>query len=36
MVKQHLAAIRMLFDSLVTGQVVATNPAHSVHVVKTG
>jgi site-specific recombinase XerD len=39
-VKQHLAAIRMLFDWLVTGQVVATNPAHSVrgpkHVVKTG
>jgi integrase/recombinase XerD len=30
-VKQHLAAIRMLFDWLVTGQVVATNPAHSVH-----
>jgi site-specific recombinase XerD len=39
-IKQHLAAIRMLFDWLVTGQVVATNPAHSVrgpkHVVKTG
>jgi len=39
-VKQHLAAIRMLFDWLVTGQIVATNPAHSVrgpkHVVKTG
>jgi site-specific recombinase XerD len=38
--KQHLAAIRMLFDWLVTGQVVATNPAHAVrgpkHVVKTG
>ena len=37
-VKQHLAAIRMLFDWLVTGQVVATNPAHAVrgpkHVVK--
>jgi site-specific recombinase XerD len=29
-VKQRLAAIRMLFDWLVTGQVVATNPAHSV------
>jgi site-specific recombinase XerC len=29
-VKQHLAAIRMLFDWLVTGQVVATNPAHAV------
>jgi site-specific recombinase XerD len=26
-VKQHLAAIRMLFDWLVVGQVVATNPA---------
>jgi integrase/recombinase XerD len=39
-VKQHLAAIRMLFDWLVTGQVVATNPAPAVrgpkHVVKTG
>jgi site-specific recombinase XerD len=39
-VKQHLAAIRMLFDWLVTGQVIAANPAHSVrgpkHVVKTG
>src|SRR5271167_521151 len=39
-VKQHLAAIRMFFDWLVTGQVVATNPAHAVrgpkHVVKTG
>ena len=39
-VKQHLAAIRMLFDWLVTGQVVATNPAHAVrgpkHVIKTG
>jgi site-specific recombinase XerD len=30
-VKQDLTAIRMLFDWLVTGQVVATNPAHSVH-----
>ena len=29
-VKQHLASIRMLFDWLVTGQVVPTNPAHSV------
>src|SRR6202795_5222747 len=29
-VKQHLAAIRMLFDWLVTGQIVATNPAHAV------
>ena len=39
-VKQHLAAIRMLFDYLVIGQVVATNPAASVrgpkHVVKKG
>ena len=39
-VKQHLAPIRMLFDWLVIGQVVATNPAHAVrgpkHVVKTG
>jgi len=39
-VKQHLAAIRMLFDWLVTGQVVATKPAHAVrgpkHAVKTG
>lgn len=29
-VKQHLAAIRMLFDWLVVGQVLATNPASSV------
>ena len=29
-VKQHLACIRMLFDWLVIGQVVASNPAHSV------
>jgi site-specific recombinase XerD len=29
-VKQHLAAIRMLFDYLVTGQVIASNPATSV------
>jgi site-specific recombinase XerC len=39
-VKQHLAAIRMLFGWLVTGQIVASNSAHSVrgpkHVVKTG
>jgi site-specific recombinase XerD len=39
-VKQHLAAIRMCFDWLVTGQIVATNPAHSVrgptHIVKRG
>jgi site-specific recombinase XerD len=39
-VKQQLAAVRMLFDWLVTGQVVPTNPAAPVrgpkHVVKTG
>lgn len=39
-VKLHLAAIRMLFDFLVTGQVVPMNPAASVrgpkHVVKKG
>lgn len=39
-VKQHLAAIRMLFDWLVTGQVVSHNPATSVkgptHIVKRG
>jgi site-specific recombinase XerD len=39
-VKQQLAAVRMLFDWLVTGQVVPTNPASVVrgpkHVVKTG
>jgi integrase/recombinase XerD len=39
-VKQHLAAIRMLFDFLVIGQIVPTNPASSVrgpeHVVRRG
>ena len=39
-VKQHLAAIRMLFDWLVTGGIVASNPATSVrgpkHVVNRG
>jgi site-specific recombinase XerD len=39
-VKQHLAAIRMLFDWLVVGQVLAINPADAVrgpkHVVKRG
>lgn len=39
-VKQHLAALRMLFDWLVVGQVMRTNPASSVrgptHVVKRG
>jgi site-specific recombinase XerD len=39
-VKQHLAALRMLFDWLVTGGILATNPAHAVrgpkHVVKRG
>ena len=29
-VKQHLACIRMLFDWLVTGQIIPVNPAHSV------
>ena len=39
-VKQALAAVRMLFDWLVTGQIVPANPASAVrgptHVVKTG
>src|ERR1041385_9363668 len=39
-VKQHLASIRILFDWLVTGQVIPLNPAHSVrgpkHSVKKG
>ena len=39
-VKQHLAAIRMCFDWLVTGGVLTVNPAHAVrgpkHVVKRG
>jgi site-specific recombinase XerD len=39
-VKQHLAALRMLFDWLVTGQVLEVNPAHAVrgpkYVVKKG
>jgi integrase/recombinase XerD len=39
-VKQHLAAIRMLFDWLVIGHVIDVNPAHAVrgpkHVVKKG
>lgn len=39
-VKQELAAIRMLFDWLVVGQITPTNPAHSVrgpkHVTKRG
>lgn len=29
-VKQHLAAFRMLFDWLVTGHIMKTNPAHAV------
>jgi site-specific recombinase XerD len=29
-IKQHLAAIRMLFDWLIVGQVLAINPAHAV------
>ena len=39
-VKQHLAAIRMLFDYMVTGHIVSVNPAAAVkgpkHVVKKG
>ena len=39
-VKQHLAALRMLFDWLVVGHVIDVNPAHAVrgpkHVVKKG
>ena len=39
-VKQHLAALRMLFDWLVTGHALDVNPAHAVrgprHVVKKG
>jgi site-specific recombinase XerD len=39
-IKQHLAAIRMLFDWLVVGQVIDVNPAHAVrgpkHVVTKG
>src|SRR3984893_2352112 len=39
-VKQQLAAVRMLFDWLITGQVTPSNPASAVrgpkHVVKTG
>jgi len=39
-VKQHLAALRMLFDWLVTGHIMEMNPAHSVrgpkYVVKRG
>ena len=39
-VKQHLAALRMLFDWLVTGRILEMNPAHAVrgpkHVVKKG
>jgi len=29
-IKQHLAAIRMLFDYLVMGQILAIHPAHAV------
>lgn len=29
-VKQHLAAIRMVFDWLVTGHIMENNPAHAV------
>jgi len=38
-VKQHLASVRMVFDWLITGQVMRSNPASAVrgpkHVVKT-
>jgi site-specific recombinase XerC len=38
--KQHLTAIRMLFDWLVFDQILAINPAHAVrgpkHVIKRG
>jgi site-specific recombinase XerC len=38
--KQHLAAIRMLFDWLIVGQILAVDPAHAVrgpkYVVKRG
>lgn len=33
-IKQHLAAIRMQFDWLVTGEVIAINPAHAVRAPK--
>jgi site-specific recombinase XerD len=39
-VKQHLAAIRMLFDWLISGGILTANPAHAVrgpkHVIKRG
>jgi site-specific recombinase XerD len=39
-VKQHLAALRMLFDWLVTGHILEVNPAHAVrgpkHIVRKG
>lgn len=39
-IKQHLAAVRMLFDYLILGQIIAINPAHAVtgpkHVIKRG
>src|SRR5271154_5268577 len=39
-IKQHLAAIRMLFDWLIVGQIIEVNPAHAVrgpkHVVTKG
>ena len=31
-IKQHLAAVRMLFDWLVVGQIIDVNPAHAVRV----
>ena len=33
-IKQHLAAIRMLFDYLILGQILAINPAHAVRAPK--
>jgi site-specific recombinase XerC len=35
-VKQQLAAVRMLFDWLITGQVMPANPAQSPHRLKNG
>ena len=39
-IKQRLAGLRMLFDWLVTGRIIAVNPAHAIrgpkHSVKTG
>jgi site-specific recombinase XerC len=35
-VKQHLAALRMLFDWLVVGHALEVNPAHAVRGTKSG